>query len=167
MTEINAVPAKGMEEKPVKVNLRKLTAGIGTMFAGVLEMLDALDASSASNLVSSFCEGKSAPVSDAAANVATDAIDHIGEKAAGSITDSAEKKDDTAVSPAETKEEPAAQSASSLSQDDITRVIVRKIKQDRANSEKIATILKGYGVERVSDLPAEKYEAFLTYISAI
>ena len=54
-----------------------------------------------------------------------------------------------------------------VSQDDITRVIVRKIKQDRSNSEKIASILKTYGVAKVSGLPAEKYEAFLMDISQI
>ena len=52
-------------------------------------------------------------------------------------------------------------------QDDITKIIVRKIKQDRSNNEKIGVILKTYGVSKVSDLPAAKYEAFLTDISQI
>ncbi len=65
-------------------------------------------------------------------------------------------------SPAETP--PAV---STVTQDDITKIIVRKIKQDRSNNEKIGAILKTYGVAKVSDLPAAKYEAFLTDISQI
>ena len=56
---------------------------------------------------------------------------------------------------------------STVTQDDITKIIVRKIKQDRSNNEKIGAILKTYGVAKVSDLPAAKYEAFLTDISQI
>ena len=56
---------------------------------------------------------------------------------------------------------------STVTQDDITKIIVRKIKQDRSNNEKIGAILKTYGVSKVSDLPATKYEAFLTNISQI
>ena len=54
-----------------------------------------------------------------------------------------------------------------LTQDDITSVIVAKIKQKRSNNEKIGQLLKAYGVGALSDLPAEKYEAFLTDISQL
>ena len=64
----------------------------------------------------------------------------------------------------ETPEKPAAVTVTA---DDITKVIVRKIKQDRSNNEKIASILKTYGVAKVSDLPTGKYEAFLTDISQL
>ena len=67
------------------------------------------------------------------------------------------------------EEQPAEVPAvtSTVTQDDITKIIVRKIKQDRSNNEKIGAILKTYGVAKVSDLPAAKYEAFLTDISQI
>lgn len=54
-----------------------------------------------------------------------------------------------------------------LTKDDITSVIVAKIKQKRSNNEKISQLLKAYGVGALSDLPAEKYEAFLTDISQL
>lgn len=54
-----------------------------------------------------------------------------------------------------------------LTKDDITAVIVAKIKQKRSNNEKIGQLLKAYGVGALSDLPAEKYEAFLTDISQL
>ncbi len=66
--------------------------------------------------------------------------------------------------PVEAEKPPAV---STVTQDDITKIIVRKIKQDRSNNEKIGAILKTYGVSKVSDLPAAKYEAFLTDISQI
>ena len=59
------------------------------------------------------------------------------------------------------------ETASTITQDDITRIIVQKIKQNRSNNEKIGAILKSYGVAKVSDLPAAKYEAFVTDLSAI
>ena len=54
-----------------------------------------------------------------------------------------------------------------FTKDDITSVIVAKIKQKRSNNEKIGQLLKAYGVGALSDLPAEKYEAFLTDISQL
>lgn len=70
------------------------------------------------------------------------------------------------VAPAEEPEAPAA-AASSITIDDITKIIVQKIKQNRKNNEKIAGILKSYEVTKVSELPTSKYEAFLTDLSAI
>lgn len=59
------------------------------------------------------------------------------------------------------------QSAVTITKDDITAVIVAKIKKKRDNNEKIGQILKTYGVAQLSDLPAEKYEAFLADVSQI
>ena len=61
----------------------------------------------------------------------------------------------------------ASEQTSTVSLDDITKIIVQKIKQNRSNNEKIGSILKTYGVAKVGDLPASKYEAFLTDLSAI
>lgn len=55
----------------------------------------------------------------------------------------------------------------SVTADDITKVIVAKIKQDRSNNQKIGALLPAYGVEKVSALKPEQYEAFLTDISQI
>lgn len=56
---------------------------------------------------------------------------------------------------------------SAVSQDDITKIIVQKIKKDRSNNEKIGQLLKAYGAARVGDLHEDKYEAFITDLSAI
>ena len=68
------------------------------------------------------------------------------------------------------QETPAAvktPSAVTITKDDITAVIVAKIKKKRDNNEKIGQLLKTYGVAQLSDLPAEKYEAFLADVSQI
>ena len=64
------------------------------------------------------------------------------------------------------KDTPAAK-AETQSAVTITAVIVAKIKKKRDNNEKIGQLLKTYGVAQLSDLPAEKYEAFLADVSQI
>lgn len=59
------------------------------------------------------------------------------------------------------------QPAVTISKDEITAVIVAKIKQKRSNNEKIGQLLKTYGVGQLSELPASKYEAFLVDISQL
>jgi len=54
-----------------------------------------------------------------------------------------------------------------ITKDEITAVIVAKIKKKRDNNEKIGQLLKTYGVAQLSDLSAEKYEAFLADVSQI
>lgn len=60
-----------------------------------------------------------------------------------------------------------AAAATTVTEDDITKIIVHKIKQDRSNNEKIGAILRTYGAAKVSDLPVAKYEAFLTDVSQL
>lgn len=69
--------------------------------------------------------------------------------------------------PPEDTEQENVGSPSSITKDDITSVIVAKIKQKRSNNEKIGQLLTVYGVKALSELPAAKYEAFLADISQI
>lgn len=75
--------------------------------------------------------------------------------------EASEKATDKPAAKAET------QSAVTITKDEITAVIVAKIKKKRDNNEKIGQLLKTYGVAQLSDLPAEKYEAFLADVSQI
>ena len=122
----------------VTVSMKKLIAGVGTMFAGVLQMLEALEPQAAKQLMD---------------RVAQDTED--AEEQAASVN---EEVQDPA---------PASDQTQTVTVDDITKIIVRKVKQDRTNNEKIGSILKTYGVARVSELPTAKYEAFLTDISQL
>ena len=108
---------------------------------------------------------KPEPASESTAVVETqeEAVSEESAPAAEDVVESA-----PAAEP-ETKEAPAEEvaSVSSITIDDITKIIVQKIRQNRNTNEKIAAILKTYGVAKVSELPVDKYEAFLTDLSAI
>ena len=58
-------------------------------------------------------------------------------------------------------------SSGSISVDDIIKIAAAKISANRQNSEKINQLLKRYYVNRMSELPLEKYEAFLTDLSQL
>ena len=154
MTETNATPEK--EAKAVTVKLSKLTEGIGMVFAGVLTMLEALDASSANQLLERF------NATEESRTIHEDKPDAAEETGTGQETDMA----DTDPAPAESAEA-AVPPSPGVTQDDITKIIVQKLKKDRSNNEKIGAILKTYGVAKVSELPAAKYEAFLTDLSQL
>lgn len=87
------------------------------------------------------------------------------EKEVGEPSDKTKQPDDqqSTNQDASSKEKPA----SAITKDDITKVIVTKIKKKRDNNEKIGQLLKAYGVEQLSDLPTEKYEAFLVDVSQL
>lgn len=129
------------------------------------------------------------PVTDSDSDAATD-TQPDAENSAGKAEDTAEENfpaDDADALPwgedtgqgkdTGQKDEPpdkTKQSASgrekpvvTITKDDITAVIVAKIKKKRDNNEKIGRLLKTYGVAQLSDLPAEKYEAFLADVSQI
>ena len=150
---------KGQNEVPaaVTVKMSKLTEGIGILFSGILTMLEALDPETAGELVERFVrkEETTAPETTATEDEKT------GEDA---NPGSAEDPDDASD---EGNSHPTEETVSSVTADDITKVIVRKIKQNRGNNEKIGAVLKTYGVAKVSELPASKYEAFLTDVAAI
>ena len=62
---------------------------------------------------------------------------------------------------------PASPAPSTLTLDDITKVIVNKIKQNRSNNEKIEKLVHDFGVQSVKLIPPKKYEAFMTELAAI
>ena len=211
MMPINAYPAKSMEDRPMKVNLGKLTEGIGTVFTGVLQMLESIDVRSAEKLLTSirqeenevpFVEdasgdtGTTGTAGDPGSTGATGATGTAGTAGATDATGTAGDigRTDRAGVPAEngTAADKAAdvpktgeggrsgketkdaktviaenKDSMGISLDDLTKIIVRKLKQDRANNGKIEAILKSYGVEKVCELPQEQYESFITEVATL
>ena len=203
--QINAYPAKSMEDKPMRVNLGKFTEGIGTVFTGVLQMLESIDAKSAEKLLDSIRKEENEVPFDEDASGDTGTTGDPGDPGATGATGTAGATDATGTAgdigradragvPAEKgtaaekaadvsetgeggrsgKETKAAKTAKTgdknstdISLDDLTKIIVRKLKQDRANNGKIEAILKSYGVERVCELPQEQYESFITEVATL
>jgi hypothetical protein len=79
--------------------------------------------------------------------------------------DTAPKKQEAPASQEQSQK--AKEQTSAITADDLTKIIVQKIKQNRSNSEKIGAILKTYGAAKVSELPPDKYEAFITDVSQL
>ena len=144
------------QENTVSVDMAKLTEGINLVFSGAVKMLEAMgtvDVNLALN----------------AANIPA-VVDTGGEPNVEETDKATEETVNTSIQPQEKTEENSQKSnkaARPITTDDITRIIVRKIKQNRSNNEKIGQILKSYGVAKVSDLSPEKYEAFVTDLAAL
>ena len=103
---------------------------------------------------------------DVSASVPDAPMDAVPEKPVTESGATADKPAEEVPSKkAESKKKEAP--ASSVTLDDITKAIVQKIEQDRPNNEKIGQLLKNYGVDRVSMIPVEKREAFLTEVASI
>ena len=149
MTETKKTP----EQLPVQT--QKLISGINLIFAGIGEILSAMEPDMAKSL-------------QALAGMET-AKDVLGyeELPTGEDEPAAE-----APAPEPEKKKPApkkkaADKQTELTVDDLIKVVTGKIKQDRANKEKVLALLKSYGAAKISDVPADKYEAFLTDLSQI
>ena len=152
---------------PVTVSMKKLVAGVGTMFAGVLQMLEALEPQAAKQLMDRVAQDTE--TDQAAAN---DTVSVKEETEPVNETEATAKQAVVEEQAAPVKGEvqdptPVSDQTQTVTVDNITKIIVRKVKQDRTNNEKIGSILKTYGVARVSELPTAKYEAFLTDISQL
>lgn len=171
-----------MKEKPkgengaegtICVNALKLSRGLKTTFEGIALVFGSLGAGT------EFHESlSSAQEASAHAAPKRDSPNESAER-----EDKAERKDKeqppeqtqseprgtqpiepaASVNPAPTETAPA----SSLTIDDITKIIVSKIKQNRSNNEKIEKLVQSFGVQSVKAIPPEKYEVFMTELAAI
>ena len=162
--------AVGEGKAPIDAGMGKLAEGVGLIFAGVIKLLSALDINAAQPTGTAPSTGAEAqPGAAATTEVQPPAVQSDPQSASQEETLPWEEKpawEETRS--AEPEPQPAAQPPqSSLTADDITKVIVRKIKQNRSNSQKIGAILKTFGVTKVSELPTGQYEAFLTELSQL
>lgn len=149
------------------VDAGKLSQGLKTTFEGVAMVFDSI------GVAADFTVPEVKPSEETVKEQVAKEPDNEAEvKAAETKTPAAEpEKEVAAMAEVVTEEAPEEQSAApaapSVTIDDITKIIVQKIKKNRSNNEKIGAILKTYGVSKVGDLPKTKYEAFLTDLSAI
>ena len=166
MTETNATFANEEVKKEVTVKWSKMTDGIGLVFAGVMSMLEALDAGTARDILTACKveDGKKEGEDNAAEETGAGTVDGDAGADAAAV---AVQADAVEAEPEKEQAAPKDAPAPGITQDDITKIIVQKLKKDRTNNEKIGAILKTYSVAKVSELPAEKYEAFLTDLSQL
>jgi len=166
MTETNATFVNEEVKKEVTVKWSKMTDGIGLVFAGVMSMLEALDAGTARDILTACKveDGKKEGEDNAAEETGAGTVDGDAGTDDAAVADQA---DAVEAEPEKEQTAPKDAPAPGITQDDITKIIVQKLKKDRTNNEKIGAILKTYGVTKVSELSTEKYEAFLTDLSQL
>ena len=152
---------------PVPVDAKKLIDGLGTIFGGVIQLLTAMEPNMAKELADMAING--VPKETAPEEINPDDFEEI--ISADDLPWDTEPEQPEEAKPAEKpKPKKAAKKAeppAELTTDDLIRVVTQKIKQNRANKEKVLALLKSYGAAKVSDIPADKYEAFLTDVSQL
>lgn len=185
---------KNPERNMLLVDASRLGQGIKSMFMGVAMVFDSLGMEEAAGEIGAAGEaaevkavknpaveiresGVAEPAGDLAAKEGTQepateapstADDSMeGVSVADASTADASQEGDKPEGGSASDSASAGTKKSAVTVDDITKVIVAKIKQKRSNNAKIGALLKTYGVEKVSSLPEGKYEAFLTDISQL
>ena len=154
---------------PVPVDAKKLIDGLGTIFGGVIQLLNSMEPGMAQQLADMAINGVSKETAPETIN--PDEFEEI--LSADDLP--WETSDTPAEAPTPEPEQPKKKAApkkkqeqpTELTADDLIKVVTGKIKQNRANKDKVLALLKSYGAAKVSDIPQDKYEAFLTDVSQL
>ena len=153
------------------VNLEKMTAGIGTIFTGVMQLLAALEHDpDGSTVENTTVKGGQA---NARGVFVGDMVDHGHD--ADRDSDAPMSTVNPAVSPGSVTadaakarcEQKGGASNTTLTADDISKVVIQKIKQDRAKGPAIGALLKNYGADHIGKLATEHYESFMTEVAQL
>lgn len=152
--------------EPIPVDAKKLIDGLGTIFGGVIQLLNSMEPGMAQQLADMAINGVPKPAPDTAPEDLN--IDDFEEIiSADDLPWDTEPEEKPKEQPKKKAPAKKQEPASVLTADDLIRVVTQKIKQNRANKDKVLTLLKSYGAAKISDIPADKYEAFLTDLSQL
>ena len=152
--------------EPIPVDTKKLIDGLGTIFGGVIQLLNSMEPSMAQQLADMAINGVPKPAADTAPeNLNIDDFEEI--ISADDLPWDTEPEEKPKEQPKKKAPAKKQEPASELTADDLIKVVTGKIKQNRANKDKVLALLKSYGAAKVSDIPQDKYEAFLTDVSQL
>ena len=179
----NAETLDAVAPSAIAVDAHKLSQGLKMTFEGMAMVFDSIGVDVGVTAVKTDDAKTATPAdpidpADPAAEKVGPSAETVSEEndtapdaevqsAADDSVPSAAETVDAADAPVAEAQPDASEQTCAVSLDDITKIIVQKIKQNRSNNAKIGSILKTYGVAKVGDLPASKYEAFLTDLSVI
>ena len=152
--------------EPIPVDAKKLIDGLGTIFGGVIQLLNSMEPGMAQQLADMAINGVPKPAADTAPeNLNIDDFEEIisADDLPWDTEPEEKPKEQPKKKAAAKKQEPESE----LTADDLIKVVTGKIKQNRANKDKVLALLKSYGAAKVSDIPQDKYEAFLTDVSQL
>lgn len=146
------------------VQTQRIVNGINLMFAGIGEILSAMEPDMA-KAVQALAKCNAAPEEinpdDFEEIISADDLPWDTEPEQAEQQEAPKEQPKKKAAPKKKQEQTA------LTADDLIRVVTQKIKKDRSNKEKVLALLKSYGAAKVSDIPQDKYEAFLTDVSQL
>lgn len=174
------------------VDITRLTEGLQTMFFGMSEIFGSIGAAEAGNLIASGVspEAASAKKSNSSsvvktaqnAPIKTEDKPKTAKSAATTEPKSAYKpkpepqetvetssKSNEPIEPqpnAEPEQKPE-DSKPGITMKEIIGIVTQKIEADRSNSAKIGDIVKSFGISKLTELPEDKYEAFMTQLTTL
>ena len=152
--------------EPIPVDAKKLIDGLGTIFGGVIQLLNSMEPGMAQQLADMAINGVPKPAADTAPeNLNIEDFEEI--ISADDLPWDTEPEEKPKEQPKKKAPAKKQEPASELTADDLIRVVTQKIKQNRANKDRVLTLLKSYGAAKVSDIPQDKYEAFITDLSQL
>ena len=152
--------------EPIPVDAKKLIDGLGAIFGGVIQLLNSMEPGMAQQLADMAINGVPKPAADTAPeNLNIDDFEEI--ISADNLPWDTEPEEKPKEQPKKKAPVKKQEPASELAADYLIKVVTGKIKQNRANKDKVLALLKSYGAAKVSDIPQDKYEAFLTDVSQL
>ena len=170
----------------VHVDLGRLSEGLALTFSGVTKVFESLGAEQIPGFGTvSTVEGEQGRTDDAAKKSKAAAkaeekpkegadeppVDVSAEAAAEPASETAGPAGDTAVPEdkpnAETKTGSAAEPGSVFTHDDVMKIAAQKMAKDNSVTDKIWALVKTYGAEKLTDIPGDKLEAFMTDLTQI
>lgn len=154
----------------IPVDAKKLIDALGTIFGGVIQLLKATEPGIAKELADMALGGVPKPAADTGTeNLNLDDFEEIISADDLPWDTSDTPAEEPVPEPEQPKKKAKAkkQEQTALTADDLIKVVTGKIKQNRANKDKVLALLKSYGAAKVSDIPQDKYEAFLTDVSQL
>ena len=168
-----------VDQGGITVSMSKLVDGIATVFAGVIDMLSALDAGTAKKITAGFAQ-ESGAADRQPTQVKKEGTNSGTEEAGGAVDPGADVDADTAHDAADAPlgadisapavAEKSAQkdaAASSVTVDDVARVVVQKVKANPGINDKVRALVNAHGAQRVTELKPETFEAFLTDLAQL
>ena len=154
-------------QEPLVVTMSRFSDGVKMVFLGVMTILESISPRQASTLVGPILNREEdADNANETGDAGGTAVEPAGGSSPSDVVASADTPDQTSAEVKE-QEQTSEEPASSVTLDDITKVIMAKIKQKRSNNDLIAKILATYKAARVSELKPSQYESFLMDLSQL
>lgn len=152
----------------VAVDIDRLSEGLKTVFHGISEIFESIGADTGAAMIQSAAEAASAGKTAAAKQEPVEKLKPSKKKAVEKPAEEskAEKTEKEAVPKAAADSKDPAKK-STITFEDLQKISSQKVLENRANTEKLQKIVTSFGITKLSDLPEDQYEAFMTQLTTL